>query len=124
MNNHLDSLDVEADEPMDVLPTNIESMLVDEIDPNCGRSTSKLSIKDKSVLKSQSIMLNSYSSIKANDERLNRMNFFFKKIATSMTCFDVFASIGAMYPLAQLDSSEKLTKLQYMCIAGSVCITN
>jgi len=57
-----------------------------------------------------------------NNERINRANFFFKDVATSLSYVDVFNAIGAMFPLVQLNVSNNSPKVQYLCVAGNVFI--
>ncbi|UJR06612.1 hypothetical protein I4U23_010896 [Adineta vaga] len=80
---------VTKNEPMDALPAGIIS--------NDFISTLESSIKENSTTKKRKRTLQNESSIKENDERLNRVNFFLKDIHTSKTYVDIFASIATMY---------------------------
>jgi hypothetical protein len=85
-------------------------------------STSQSNTQDKSAGKNRSNTLHGDSSIKANDDQLNRINFFLKNIGTPKSCLEIFVAIGTMYPFVQLNSTEKSTKIQYLCVAGNICI--
>jgi hypothetical protein len=53
--------------------------------------------------KKRSNNLQNESSIRENDERFNRTNFFLKDITTCMTHMDSFIPIGTMHSLVQLN---------------------
>jgi hypothetical protein len=96
-------------EPQDALPVGIASSEV--------LSVLEITLKEKT---NKTVL--SGNSIRENDERLNRVNFFFKNIRTSMTYMDVFISISTMYPLIQLNTTTNAQKLSYICAAGNVLI--
>jgi hypothetical protein len=105
---------VTENEPINVLPVGVVS---DEF-----ISTLESTMKDYPTTNKRKRTFQNESSIKENDERLNRVNFFFKDIHTSMTYVDIFASIATMYPFIQLNAIEKSTKIQYLCVAGNVLV--
>lgn len=68
----------------------------------------------------QNIAAQGENSAKENSERLNRSNFFFKDVVTSMTYMDIFISIIKQYPLIQMNTTQNSPKIQYLCTAGNV----
>ena len=110
-NQQQHSPDTIPDESMNVLPAVVASdhllLLLES------------SIKEKSTTKKRNKTLQGESSIKENDERLNRSNFFLKNITTSMTYMDIFISIATMYPLVQIQTTDNSSKIEYLCVAGN-----
>jgi hypothetical protein len=116
-NNQQYLLDITADESMDGLPDEVASSHV--------ASRLETTLRKKANIKTQNKTLQGTNLIKENTDRLNRANFFLKNISTSMTYMDVFMSIVAKYPLVQLNTintTENLSKIQYLCIAGNILI--
>jgi hypothetical protein len=111
---HLLDIDMPLDESIDILPGGIAS--------NHLLSILETTLREKSNTKKQNKTLQGENSVKENNDRLNRSNFFLKNITTHMTYMDIFISIVTMYPLVQLNTTENLSKIQYLCIAGNVLI--
>ena len=80
-------------------------------------------LREKSNVRKQNKTHQGENSIKENSDRLNRLTFFFKNITTSMTYMDIFISIGTQYPLVQLNTTENLPKIKYLCVAGNILST-
>lgn len=78
--------------------------------------------KEKTITKTTNKTVQSGNSTKNNDERINRMNFFFKNISTPMTYMDAFISIATQYPLIQINTIGSSPKIQYICAAGNVLL--
>jgi Icc-related predicted phosphoesterase len=85
-------------------------------------STLETTLREKTNIKKQKKTLQGENSIKENNDRLNRSNFFLKNIMTSMGYMDIFIAIGTMYPLVQLKTTENSSKIQYLCVAGNAFI--
>ncbi|CAF1476616.1 unnamed protein product [Rotaria magnacalcarata] len=116
-NEHQDSindlLDMKPAESINVLSAGVVS---DDI-----LSILETTLREKSNVKKQNKTHQGKNSAKENNDRSNRSNFFcFKNIKTSITCMDVFISIGTQYPLVQLNTTEILQKIKYLCVAGNV----
>ncbi|CAF1222269.1 unnamed protein product [Rotaria magnacalcarata] len=111
--NHL--LDMIPAESIHVLPAGVVS---DDI-----LSILETSLREKPNVKKQNKTHQGENSIKENNNRLNRSNFFFKNITTSMTYMDVFISTGTQHPLVQLNTTEISQKTKYLCVAGNVFST-
>ena len=59
------------------------------------------------------------SSIKENDDRLNRTNFYLKNITTSKTYLNVFIFIATLFPFTQQNVDNRSAKIRYLCVAGN-----
>lgn len=76
-------------------------------------------MKDRSGIENRTTLTQSNGSVKASDERLNRMNFFLRNISTSKTYTEAFFAIVSTYPLVQLGSTQNAQKIRYLCVAGT-----
>jgi len=85
-------------------------------------STLKSTSQAKLNVKKQKNALQSESSIKENDERLNRTNFYLKDIATFENYVDLFYAIVRIYPFIQTDTNDTSPRIQYLCVAGNILI--
>lgn len=57
-----------------------------------------------------------------NSDRLNRQHFYLKNIATSEYYLEVFISIVKKLHLAESNTTQNTTTLQYLCVAGNVLL--
>lgn len=118
-NGHYDSTNhltnVASVEPINVVTS---GLVPDDI-----LSILEITLREKSIMKKQNKTHQDENSMKENNDRLNRSNFFFKNIATSMTYMDIFISIGTQYPLVQLNAKDNLPKIKYLCVAGNIILT-
>ena len=114
MNNQQDLIDISPDESMNAFPVGIAS--------NDLLSTLESTFIGEPKKKKRNRTVQEESSIKENDDRFNRSNFLLKNIGTSMTYMDVFISLATTYPLVQLNVTENLPKIQYLCVAGNALV--
>lgn len=117
MNSTIDNevhIDMKPDEPMNMLPVGVAS--------NDLFSKLEVIVREKVDTQKQNKSVQSGNLTKENADRLNRSNFFVKNIVTSMTYMDVFISITTQYPLAQFSTTQNMSKIQYICVAGNVLL--
>lgn len=105
-------VDIQQDEPPCNLSIRIAS---DDL-----LSTLNSTLQGKSGISKRNKTFQSGKSIGENEERLNRLNFFLKNVATSLTYMDVFVSIVSRYPLVQMNTTGNQPKVQYLCVAGNI----
>lgn len=114
MNSTIDNearIDMKPNVPINILSVGVAS--------NDLLSKLEIIIREKSNTQKQNKGVQSGNLTKENADRLNRSNFFFKNILTSMTYMDIFILITTQYPLVQLNTTRNVSKIQYLCVAGN-----
>ncbi|CAF1284140.1 unnamed protein product [Adineta ricciae] len=111
-NNQLNVSPEALNESIDVLPNGVVS--------NDLLLTLQSTLTDNSTNTKRKKAFQNKSHIKDDNDRLNRVHFFLKNIKTNMTYLDAFTSIATMFPLIQIAPTNDLTKIRYLCVAGSI----
>lgn len=116
MNSTIDNeaqFSVGIDEPIDVLPARAAS---NDAIPKEGAIVQRKLNAQKQLKRLQG------ENSQKNNDRLNRKHFFLKNVETSKTHVEVFISIVKKLHMAESNTTQNTSKLDYLCVASNVLL--